>query len=507
MRALEGHSLDFFLMLSSAAAVVGNLAQASYAAANAFMDAVANDRQSSCGTHFISLSLGPVSDVGAVARSGRVQQGLMRQGYVLIQPEEFLALVEYAMSGNAKDRSCRQIVAGFDYRSFAESENARCLRNPMFSHLLPSKAKEGAGSSEAIAQDIEGAIATAESFEEAQSIAARFITQKFTALAAIDTEYIDLNRRVADLGIDSLMVIELRNWISQTFRATLQASEVSDSPSIVSLAKLVVARSAIFTKTISGKVSNCEGVSNAQTDDLLRCDKTLPKQPLPDLDESLDLYLSVVQSIFTEEEYAETLEYANELRKPNGFGRELHSRLECLANDPDVDNWQESLYTKGVHLRMRTPLVPRHNFFGSHLESPFPHAPAERAAIISQAAFQFKENLEAGEIEYEIVNGQRKENDLYKWLFNATRVPGIKEDKMEKHKGNDFLVAFRRGHAFKIPLRDAAGPIPYEMLKSHFQSILDMEYQGDSWVSVLTMDNRDLWAEVRVNALMNPASD
>jgi hypothetical protein len=56
----------------------------------------------------------------------------------------------------------------------------------------------------------------------------------------------------------------------------------------------------------------------------------------------------------------------------------------------------------------------------------------------------------------------------------------------------------RRGHVFKIMLKDGGTNVSYESLKASFQAILDKNLEISSWVPILTADNRDSWAQVRL---------
>ncbi|PGH16655.1 hypothetical protein AJ80_05157 [Polytolypa hystricis UAMH7299] len=505
IKALESENLDFFLMLSSGASIIGNLSQANYAAGNAFMDTLADSAQAS-GIPFLSLNLGPISDAGAVATSTRLKQILIRQGYVLLKLKELLASIKYSMTKEARQDECKQIILGFDHRSLLESDNQYSLQNPMFCHLLRSQDSHVVSTNGDVVQSLETAIAAAEGIEQVENIIAEAIARKISTLVAVSYDEIDLQQRVVEFGLDSLVVIELKNWVKQEFQATLQASEISDAPHILSLASTVASKSGLVANTFHCADGNADNhdksdpppTNGASRDDAEASGPILQrKQPLPGLDESLDQYLEAVQPVLTDEEYALTLSHVREFRKPGGFGHILQARLSQLANDPQVDNWQAELYARRAYLRDRVALVPRWNFFGTHFISHLPHSPAQRAAVISTAAYQFKQKLEAGELRYELVNDQPIGMELYNWFFNATRKPCLQEDKMMKFPGNDYLVAFRRGHVYKIPLHDAHGPVSYHKLKGMFQGILDTSQKPVSWAGVLTADGRDSWAQVR----------
>lgn len=515
IKALQDQPLDFFLMFSSGASIIGNLSQANYAAGNAFMDTLANSTPNN-GTHFLALNLGPICDAGALATNNRLKQVLIRQGYILVKLKELLATVEYSMSEEARDDRYKQIILGFDHRSLRESDNKYSLENPMFCHLLQSKDSHETKEDGTVVQSVESLIAAAENMGQVENVVAEAIARKISTLVAVAYEEMDLQRRVVEYGLDSLVVIELKNWITQKFQAALQASEISDAPHIIALAATIASRSALVNESLSSSDSGSEiaksdvkadlpngnGASNGSSNGVAPATAgpatvTQPKQPLPDLDDTLNQYLDAIRPTFTDKEFTMTRSCVEEFRKPGSFGRELQRRLAELANDPQVDSWQSDLYARGAYLRDRTCLIPRWNFFGTHFMSPFPHSAAQRAATISKAAFQFKQKLDAGELSHEHINEQPVGMELYSWFFNVTREPRLREDKMMKYPGNDYLVAFRRGHAYKILLREADGSfVSYQSLKKTFQAILDKRQKPVSWVGVLTADDRDSWTQV-----------
>jgi acyl carrier protein len=498
VKALENQPLNFCLMLSSIVSVTGHLSQANYAAGNAFMDRLANDVKTT-GTHFISLNLAPVGDVGLLTEDTPVKKMLTRQGYIMLKMKEVLAVIAYAISDEAKKDHCNQVVIGFDYKHFFEAGNEHTLKDPIFSHLSLSKDNQRTkGKDTTVTDNIKSAIIAGKSVEQVEVIISEAMARKISTLVAIEYEDIDLQKRPIDFGLDSLVVIELKNWIMQNFQAKLQPHEISDATKITVLAKLIASRSQI----VGNKPNEESNYANAEVSlpnnaETFQPTVTLPKQPLPDLDQSLDNYLEAIGPIFTDEEYKKMFGYVKEFREAGSFGRELQERLSRLANDPLVDNWQLELYNEKVHLASRGSLVTRGNFFGSHPPAPFPHSPARRAAIISTAAFKFKQKLEVGDLEQEIVNEQPVGTYFYEWFFNATREPRLGKDEMVKYPGNDYLVAFRHGHVFQIPLvEEKGGPISYTELEAVFQAILDAEQRPDSWVGVLTADDRDSWYKV-----------
>lgn len=499
--ALENQPLEFFLMLASISSVVGTIAQGNYAAGNNYMDTLAynNKVAGTSPTHFVAVDFGPLDDAGVIANSQRTKDGLVRQGYILLKVKELLALISYAISHSARVEKSNQFILGVDYKSILDSDNKYTLKNPMFAHLSrQQKVGQSVEKDGTQIQSVESLISSTDDIAKIRLLISEEIARKISKLVAMDSEEIDVERSMTEFGLDSLVSIELKNWITQTFKAKLQASEISDAANIVALAGLVTSRSTIISKT-EDPVNENEKQNGQPELNVIKHKKeaiTLPKQPLPDLDNSLDQFMDRLRPILTPKEYTKYEGYVNEFRKPLGFGRKLQARLSQLFHDPRVENWLGEFYTTNMFLKSRGALVPWSNYFATHFVSPVQHTSAERAAIISTSAFQFKQDLEAGKLAQQFFNDQPTSSSAYKWFFNATREPGEQIDAMRKYPGNDYLVAFRRGHAYKIPLINGNEATSYVALRDTFQCILDAEEKPEAWVGVLTQDLRNNWANV-----------
>jgi hypothetical protein len=86
--------------------------------------------------------------------------------------------------------------------------------------------------------------------------------------------------------------------------------------------------------------------------------------------------------------------------------------------------------------------------------------------------------------------------DSWQWLFNTTREPHLEVDVMKQYPGNDYCVVLRRGHVFKVALKNGTEALSYSVIKSQFDEILKSVQDEGFWTSILTNDNRDSWAMV-----------
>ena len=88
-KALEGHNLDFFLLISSLSGSLGSATESNYCAANHFLDAFAQWR-SGQGKPTSSVALGMISDVGYLHENPEVWAWLLRRGLRALTEDEML---------------------------------------------------------------------------------------------------------------------------------------------------------------------------------------------------------------------------------------------------------------------------------------------------------------------------------------------------------------------------------------------------------------------------------
>ncbi len=268
-----GGSLDFFLMLSSAVAVSGNAGQSNYGAACSFQDALARQRVNGAGPttaaapkcSYYSINVGVVIEVGFVAENPAVAEALRKAGLGALHLADLLSVVNYAVTrqdsaaaGAAAagwSRPRGGCVAGMVPPASRGSGVPRWMRERRFAHLVHQRQRLGAGgeqrgSSDGVAkgtEDLASALSHAAGPKEAVDIVGAAILQQLGKLIATPVEMLSPARSLDNYGVDSLVAVELRNWIGTYLRANVQLMVLRGTSSINELAGIVARESRLVS--------------------------------------------------------------------------------------------------------------------------------------------------------------------------------------------------------------------------------------------------------------------
>ncbi|KAM7198885.1 putative polyketide synthase [Naviculisporaceae sp. PSN 640] len=236
--AAHGAKLDYFVVLSSAAGILGSRGQAAYAAANTFLDSFMQYRVQN-GLPGTSLDLTAVTGAGYLAENAEREEDILRNfGNEAVSEQEVLALLNAAVRGACSP----QVLTGLKLHLSASGQWPYYASDPRFAELKAQCLEEAerAGLVTKKTESPGNAFRAAKSDEEAASIAGQGILQKLSEVLTISMDDLDAARNITSYGLDSLTAIELRNWIAKELRANLQILELLSSGTVNDLAALIV---------------------------------------------------------------------------------------------------------------------------------------------------------------------------------------------------------------------------------------------------------------------------
>jgi malonyl CoA-acyl carrier protein transacylase len=248
--------LDFFIMFSSLSSLGCSPGQGNYAAANAFIDAIAHYRQAQ-GLPALSINWGPWAEVGMATNQ---DYDFNREGLNLISPEQGLQ----AFTQLLQSRQAQVGVFSIEWEKFSE-RYPYAQRSPYFQKMLgktatlPSQAKLEKNEPIIFKQLLEI------SSEQRQKFLQSYLQSCIAQILQMQIEQISLTDSLLDLGMDSLMVMEAINQLKSDLQLMLYPKEFYERPRIDALAKyLAVEFERNFVKSQESGDAGAQGTSFVQ---------------------------------------------------------------------------------------------------------------------------------------------------------------------------------------------------------------------------------------------------
>ncbi len=235
-RLTRSDDLDYFWLYSSVTALIGNPGQAVYVAANGYLDGLARARRAA-ELPALAVRWGAIDDVGALARDRKTAAELSRRaGASGLRARDALDMLTAAVRRD--DGSVAHAVITLAAMDWAEARGQLAtLRTPLFEDL--ADATEAAAGATRI--DLAAAIAGLDE-AAARDILAHHLAAELAAILRMAPGDINWQRPLPELGLDSLMVVELRMAASRRFGLELPLAALADGASISSIATRLVRR-------------------------------------------------------------------------------------------------------------------------------------------------------------------------------------------------------------------------------------------------------------------------
>ncbi|EOO01405.1 putative carnitine o-acetyltransferase protein [Phaeoacremonium minimum UCRPA7] len=252
------------------------------------------------------------------------------------------------------------------------------------------------------------------------------------------------------------------------------------------------------TKTKINMVSTAGYAEDKSKGPMLRFQESLPRLPVPTLEETAARYLKTLNPLLSPTELASSKKAVEDFIKPGGVGRKLQDKLIAKREDPKTKNWIYEWWNDAAYLSYRDPVVPYVSYFYSHRDDRRRRDPAKRAAAITTSALEFKKQVDEGTLEPEYMKKLPICMDSYKWMFNASRVPARPADYPVKYdpKAHKHILVIRKNQFFKVAHEVDGRQLNTTELEAQFRRVYELAQRAPP-VGALTTENRDVWTDAR----------
>ena len=201
--------LDYFVMFSSITTFIGNPGQGAYVAANGYLEGLARQRRAK-GLPGLALAWGAISDVGVLARKKGLAEALAKRvGVVGMPAREALELMAQALALET-DGTRRAIAVGS--LDWSAARRLPALGSPTFAALT----REGGAADPAERQSLDlRALIGTEPPETVRKRVAEVIIEEIATVLRVPKQDVSPTKRLGELGLDSLMAIELASALQE----------------------------------------------------------------------------------------------------------------------------------------------------------------------------------------------------------------------------------------------------------------------------------------------------
>jgi len=228
--------LDFFVCFSSVAALLGSPGQGNYAAANAFMDALAHHRQA-LGLPGLSINWGAWADAGMAAQLGsRNQHRIADLGLEPIAPQEGLQVMAKLLTTGAVQVG----VMPVNWSKFIQQFPVGAYPALISEFTSPPKGEQPQALKLELLRQFEAAAPG-----DRHSLLIGYIQEEVAKALGLSASQLDVQQPLNNMGLDSLMAVELKNRVKNELGVDVPLMKLWQGVSTAELAELLLEQLAL----------------------------------------------------------------------------------------------------------------------------------------------------------------------------------------------------------------------------------------------------------------------
>jgi acyl carrier protein len=229
---LKDSPLDFFILFSSNSALLSSPMMGSYAAANTFLDALAHHRKA-LGKPALSINWGTWAETGMVTNFTNQARQVGLRGVGTIATRQGLDALERLVQGN----KTQVAVMPIDWKEWQTSYQV--FRDiPMLSQLMRESVE--AHSIQPEGQGLSREILLSAEPETRQNLLVSYLRDQVGRVLGLKEDHLSLQQPLTDLGLDSLMAVELKNRIENNLGVAVPMVEFLRGPSLNELSTRIL---------------------------------------------------------------------------------------------------------------------------------------------------------------------------------------------------------------------------------------------------------------------------
>ncbi|MBU1862271.1 MAG: type I polyketide synthase [Candidatus Omnitrophica bacterium] len=229
--ATQDQPLDFFISFSSIASLIGNIGQANYVAANTFLDEFAHYRRAH-SFPATTVNLGVLAGVGIAAQNDKLDSLFRASGIKTLTVQKVLKALELIIEHDVTQIGLFDI----DWARWARVYYKRPAFS-RFQQLVEDSTHDGHASERS--REVLHLLALLGEHERYEKMVS-LLSDELAKILWSSAANIDIHQSISNIGVDSLMVLELKGVIETGLGLEISAMELLNGPTVAQIAQMLL---------------------------------------------------------------------------------------------------------------------------------------------------------------------------------------------------------------------------------------------------------------------------